>query len=925
MKKILINILFLFLFFNFFNAFSNNVGFRTSGINFTVFDEKNNISISSYWENINGHKKLFFRIYKYNINENPEENNVELTEQVKVLDNKTKDFKGIILKPIKGVLKKKLLYFSTKFNGIYIFDIETKKLKLYFKRSSKALNRESTEEHLIIDFDINNNSLIIATKKGLELYDLKTKKIIRKISNKEEISKINIDENPNYLSLKYKNQKYDILSLPSFKKVKEVNNVNYLTVLENGKMVYIPYKTNNITLFDLINQKEIYTKELKYKSSIFFKTETRTIKSFNNNYLAIDDTGVSEASISGVENVISILNIENGEIIEQRSYYPKKRKLEGILLKCNKTNFITSNKIEVLSKYYAKYTAYYSIPVAHIISVGNNQVFSLKCNTCEKEVTNFANKITSDYRTISEDKFLDSLFQIEAYNYKKHKVRDVKKYLFAGKKATLKNIRIAFREIIEKANPNDLFIFNFSGYSHEILVNNNVETFLLTYQKGYKNYGELKKKWDTELNNLKPIYSSFNNYQLEYWKQIAKNSLTIKELGSLMNQIPVNNQLVISESGNGEKFAQNLIYHLFENNPLLAKNNTRNRLILTTKGLGFDDYGDIRTGPLNYLINKKGNLLDIFENTDLYNYELLNTSKESNRKWFSNYYKIHQEKDYANFLVSKFNNTNKSRGTVTVSKKKVEKKKETKIKSFALLIANDTFDATKNWSSLKNPINDVNAVEQILKEKYNTETLILHNKTKNDILKAINNMKAKMDENDQFLFFIAGHGYYSEEMSDGMVVCKESNELEEDYDKSSYLKMADLHRLLNTMPAKNVFAVFDVCFGATFDLFAKDIEINNYNKLQLDIELEDFIKRKNSETSRIFMASGRYEVPDYWSDSEEHSPFASKLIKAFSEEKDFISPGKIFSYMHGNATEPLLKKFGNHKPRGDYLLKAVEK
>ena len=182
-----------------------------------------------------------------------------------------------------------------------------------------------------------------------------------------------------------------------------------------------------------------------------------------------------------------------------------------------------------------------------------------------------------------------------------------------------------------------------------------------------------------------------------------------------------------------------------------------------------------------------------------------------------------------------------------------------------------------------------------------------------------------MDENDQFLFFIAGHGYYSEEMSDGMVVCKESNELEEDYDKSSYLKMADLHRLLNTMPAKNVFAVFDVCFGATFDLFAKDIEVNNYNKLQLDIELEDFIKRKNSETSRIFMASGRYEVPDYWNDSDEHSPFASKLIKAFSEEKDFISPGKIFSYMHGNATEPLLKKFGNHKPRGDYLLKVVEK
>ncbi|MEE9408422.1 MAG: caspase family protein [Polaribacter sp.] len=283
-----------------------------------------------------------------------------------------------------------------------------------------------------------------------------------------------------------------------------------------------------------------------------------------------------------------------------------------------------------------------------------------------------------------------------------------------------------------------------------------------------------------------------------------------------------------------------------------------------------------------------------------------------------------QEKDYTNFLISKYNNTSASRGTVTASNKKEEKKKDNIIKSFALLVANDTFDATKNWSSLKNPINDVNVVAKILKEKYNTETLILHNKGKNEILKSINNMKSKMDDNDQFLFFIAGHGYYSEEMSDGMVVCKESREIEQDYDKSSYLKMADLHRLLNTMPAKNVFAVFDVCFGATFDLFAKDIAINNYNKLQLDIKLEDFIKRKNSETSRIFMASGRYEVPDYWKDSEDHSPFASKLIKALSEEKEFISPGKIFSFMDGNATEPLLKKFGKHKPRGDFLLKVVE-
>lgn len=924
MKKVLKTILLLFLFLNYFYGFSNDIGYLKKEVAFTIYDSKKNISISSYWENFNGNKQLFFDIYKYTLDKNPDENNVEFIERIKVLNNKSKNYKGTVLRPLKGVLINNLLYFSTKHNGIYTFDLETKKMNLFFKTSNRAITRETSEEHLIIDFEIHNNSLIIANKKGFNIYDLITKKIVRKISKTEKIAALNTAENLNFLMIKYDNDKYEVLGLPNFNKTKEINDISYATILENGKLIYVSASKQTITNFNLSTKKVVWTKPL-VNNLENFKTQTKIIKSDNDKYIAIEYILFEKQDNAWKNSTrkISLFNLINGRLIEEikiqnyreLSFAHHKK---NVLLKSYKSNYVIAGKIELLAN-----GKYYALPVAHIISVGNNQIYNYICKSCEKEVTNFGNRVSKDYQIITEEEFLDSIFKYEKYNYNKQKVRDVKKHLLAGESASLKNVRLAFKKVIEEAKSNDFFIFHFSGLSNELLENRNTETFLLTYQEDYKNQTELKKRWATELSKLKPIHANFENYELNYWRKIAKNSLTVKELGSLMNQIPINNQLVLSESGNGEKFAQNLIYHLFENNPILAKNNTRNRLILTTKNVGYDGYGDIKTGPLNYLINKKGNLLDIFENTDLYNYELLNTSIKSNRKWFSNYYKIHQEKDYTNFLTSKFKNTNKSRGTVTASNKKEEKKTDNKIKSFALLIANDTFDAIKNWSSLKNPINDVNAVEEILKEKYNTETLILHNKTKNEILKAINNMKLKMDENDQFLFFIAGHGYYSEEMSDGMVVCKESKELEEDYDKSSYLKMADLHRLLNTMPAKNVFAVFDVCFGATFDLFAKDIAINNYNKLQLDIKLEDFIKRKNSETSRIFMASGRYEVPDYWNDTDDHSPFASKLIKAFSEEKDFISPGKIFSYMHGNATEPLLKKFGEHKPRGDFLMKVV--
>ena len=134
------------------------------------------------------------------------------------------------------------------------------------------------------------------------------------------------------------------------------------------------------------------------------------------------------------------------------------------------------------------------------------------------------------------------------------------------------------------------------------------------------------------------------------------------------------------------------------------------------------------------------------------------------------------------------------------------------------------------------------------------------------------------------------------------------------------MQMASLNRIIDNIPAKNVFVIFDVCFGATFDLNAQDIDPNRYQKTDLDVSMAEFIDRQNEKTSRIFLASGRYEVPDYWSNSLNHSPFADKLINFLSSEDVFVSPGKLISIMEGNATAPILKQFGKHEAGADFLL-----
>lgn len=135
----------------------------------------------------------------------------------------------------------------------------------------------------------------------------------------------------------------------------------------------------------------------------------------------------------------------------------------------------------------------------------------------------------------------------------------------------------------------------------------------------------------------------------------------------------------------------------------------------------------------------------------------------------------------------------------------------------------------------------------------------------------------------------------------------------------SYLQMASLHRILDHLPCKQVFAIFDVCFGGSFDQIAPDIELNSYNQ-SADINSVELMERKSAYHSRIFLASGQKTVPDYWGTNNAHSPFALKLIESLSTTTDFTSPGRLYKAVEGNATEPVLRRFGKHEERGDFIL-----
>lgn len=532
----------------------------------------------------------------------------------------------------------------------------------------------------------------------------------------------------------------------------------------------------------------------------------------------------------------------------------------------------------------------------YIVSIGIDEYRSpfMEFKNCVRDSRAIVNKIISDNPCWSSEVvqekvqkqgregglYYDSIYSI----------------ILNDSEATIGNIKDAFHRVSERATVNDEFIFFFGGVSFEF---SETETVLV---------GHLEEEYDD-------------------FKEIPSDKvLTLREVARLMEGISCENQLIISEAGPGKTFAINLMSEMFESDPLIAATSKRNRIILTTTSFGFDftvcNGNTINHGPLTYFMLNSGNILNVFKDFSNYEYSLISVEVACNAFNSSKYFAIYNEVDFRRILVNNYNKS-ASRGPkpkTSIPKKKKEITDEVKI--WGLVIATNEYTDNTEWDNLSNPINDANEISKILENKYNVNVKRIYNKPRDTILEAILNVKNMMDHNDKLIFFIAGHGYYSSDWDDGYLVFSDSKSLEEDFSLVTYLNMAKLERMLDNMPARNVFVIFDVCFGASFNLSSKDLMANDYADIEMDITIDSLDARKSKHKSRIFIASGRYEVPDYWNPLDDHSPFASKMIASLLEEKSFSSPGKIFNNLQGNATEPFLKYFGKHEFKSDFILKV---
>jgi len=520
-------------------------------------------------------------------------------------------------------------------------------------------------------------------------------------------------------------------------------------------------------------------------------------------------------------------------------------------------------------------------------------VFSIGVNDYDQPLVKLENCIT-DAELITEKIIQDFRVRWEKAQVSPGKITS---FTLTDKEATYSSIKAVFDSIAKKSGPHDYFVFFFGGISLEDPAGS--ETVMIPFTES--------------------IIDSF---------PYSPNAITLNMLSKWMEPVQCQRQLIISEAGNGKSFGMNLIRYLFEADPILASESNRERIIITTNGMGLDsrncsNQGMQPGGPLVYFLSQVDNIFSIFNESARFEYDLMRIEMDCNLVFQELYSKVYYEKDFNHLLALRSNFAGVYRGPKTrYLTDDIVANNNPGISNYALIIGTNKYNDNPDWDDLRNPVNDATEIESILRNKYGFHAKTLINQPRDSILLAIIDYKEKLQENDNLLIFIAGHGYFDEDYSDGFIVTVDSKPLNSDFGRDSYLQMAKMNRLIDNLPSRKIFILFDICFGAHFDFNARDLSLSDYGSDKSDISVDDLIERKKDYYSRIYLASGKGEVPDYWLNTLRHSPFAAKLIDVLKNESEFITPGKIFRSMERNITEPVLKEFGKHEPRGDFILKV---
>jgi uncharacterized caspase-like protein len=464
--------------------------------------------------------------------------------------------------------------------------------------------------------------------------------------------------------------------------------------------------------------------------------------------------------------------------------------------------------------------------------------------------------------------------------------------VLAGPRATLPEIRSAFEAVVRKARAKDTFIFFFGGVSRSAKSPDGHEHYLAV--GGMTNFLD-----DAELRQ-----KGVSGPQLRQW----------------LDNIAASQQLILLEAGDMREFLPEFVASIVDSRPTVAQLSKRNRIVVAPRVYGREGhYGPQETsaGALAYAISSMDPpIVDLFWEAEATERALrLQTAPIG-----GDYLRVFYERDFLDLYSRIAAGRNQTRGVGDDPPPRDTTPKQHG-RHVALLVASDTYDASRLWAPLPNPVRDARAIAEELALNFGFDTTLLVNPSLDQIFAELLELKKlTYGKQDELLIFFAGHGLYNEPMKMGYLVARNSKPLEDDkFLNQSYLPHNMLENLVSGIETEHTLLVLDACFGGTFSdpLKGAGSRGDQYE----DVDRNTLIDRKLKLRSRVYLTSGGKEyVPDGRPGA--HSPFARKFLEALREASStnhILTMARLRASVEGLKPEPRSGEFGNNEPGGDFL------
>ncbi|HEY9033133.1 MAG TPA: caspase family protein [Pseudomonadales bacterium] len=211
-------------------------------------------------------------------------------------------------------------------------------------------------------------------------------------------------------------------------------------------------------------------------------------------------------------------------------------------------------------------------------------------------------------------------------------------------------------------------------------------------------------------------------------------------------------------------------------------------------------------------------------------------------------------------------------------------------KYYALVIGVQDYD---NVESLDTPINDINAVADVLANNYGFTVTKVINADNISIMEAINNLGQQLTENDNLLIFYAGHGVRlaNEQLESGYWLPSNADAPPRD---TNWVANEFITRHLARLKAKRVLIVADSCYAGLLST-APDFMLLGQQQNN-----PEFLRYKAGKRSRLLLTSGG-DRPVLDSNGEKHSIFASAFIDTLKNNQHILTGPELFRAVHGRV------------------------